>query len=202
MNWIPKEITGLKIYSTEPDGNCFFKSIQIILQSIGITKSISYLRQVVATPVLDPTDHITNETIKNWIYLYQSAMKEGDYQLLEEYKHMRGVPTNSSYVNDDQRLILYKNMMTPEYWGEQHACRIIEEQTQMRFLIFNGDTKHPQLTWYQSSHFKPTHFCFLYLTRQHYMPVSWQGKFIFKWEELSFDIQKFFSEAYKPIKKT
>jgi hypothetical protein len=202
MNWIPPTITGLKIYPTASDGHCFFKSIQIILQSIGIHKTIKDLREIVATPILNPYDIITNETIKNWIELYYFALIEHDIQLLDEYKHMKGVlnQNENHHINSKQRTIIYKNMLTSEYWGEQHACRIIEEQTQMRFLIFNGDMKKPQLTWYQSHLFKPTHFCFLFLLGQHYMPVSWHNKFIFTWEELSNDLQYFFTQAYKPIK--
>ena len=207
MNWIPRTITDLKIHPTLSNGDCFFESIQIILQSIGINKSIKNLREIVAIPVLNPQDFITNETIKNWAEIYQSAKAEKDLQLIDEYNHLKNVDISYHDVNGQkikiinlqQRLILYKNMQSSEYWGEQHACRIIEEQTQMRFLIFNGDIKKPQLTWYHSESFKPTHFCFLFLIGQHYMPVSWKNKFIFSWKELSTDLQKFFTSAYKSI---
>ena len=200
--WIPKNIKNLRFHLVPADGNCFFKSIQIILKSIGIDKSVSELRQIVAYPILKTDDFLIEATILNWKELYLNALQEGDWMLLEEYKHVKNVfnpNLKERLITLDQRKKLYHNMLSNQYWGEQHACRIIEEQTQLRFLIFNGDTKKPQLTWYQSSTFNPTHYCMLFVGGQHYMPVSWNNKFIFKWEELSNEIQLFFSQAYKTI---
>ena len=202
MSWIPKELENLRLHETEQNGNCFFSSVQIILKSVGVETTVSYLRHVVAEPVLKNIDDpMIAETIKSWAEIYMSAIKENNLLLINEYKHMRDVIKRKNnniqeglYVSQHQ---LYKNMLSSEYWGEQHACRIIEEQTQMGFLVFNGDIQGPQITWHHSSNFHPTHYCMLYLAGQHYMPVSWNNKFIFKWNELTLAIQTFFKQQFK-----
>ena len=185
------------LHQSSSDGNCFFESIRIILETVGIQRSIEQLRHVVAKPVLDPRDDIVNMTIKNWWDLYSGGKKENNRMLMEEYKHMRNLPDDVEFpLSDENRKILFDTMLTRHYWGEQHACRIIEEQTQMRFLVFSGDMQRPSLTWYHSKAFKPTHYCFLMNSNQHYMPVSFQNKFIFKWDEIPYEVQAFFSKAY------
>lgn len=186
-----------ELHKSSSDGNCFFESIRIILETVGIQRSIEQLRHVVAKPVLDPRDDIVNMTIKNWWDLYSGGKKENNRMLMEEYKHMRNLPDDvQTPLSDENRKILFDMMLTRHYWGEHHACRIIEEQTQMRFLIFSGDIQNPSLNWYHSKSFKPTHYCFLFNSNQHYMPVSFRNKFIFKWDEIPYEIQAFFSKAY------
>lgn len=120
---------------------------------------------------------------------------------MEEYKHMRGLEDATYPLNEDQRKLLYNNMMTPLFWGESNSARIIEEATQMRLLIFDGDSKKPSLNWFHSIKYKPTHYCFLWLSGHHYMPVSWKNQFIYKWEDLSYEIQYFFTQAYTKPKE-
>jgi hypothetical protein len=204
--WVFKEMGPLarlfEVHSSSSDGNCFFESIRMILETTGIHRTIEQLRQVVAKPVLDPRNEIVNKTIQNWLELYQGAKKENDRMLMEEYKHMSPLADDVTLpLKESNRQLLYQSMLTRYYWGEQHACRIIEEQTQMRFLVFSGDTQRPSLTWYHSTAFKPTHYCFLFNAQQHYMPVSFQGQFIFKWEEIPYEVQLFFSKAYVTPKK-
>jgi hypothetical protein len=198
-SWIQHIISGFQLYATTPDGNCFFKSLQIILDSIELPLTIENLRYIVAKPVLEDSNEIVNKTLKTWLELYQGAIKEKDYQLMEEYKHMRGLEDVSIPLTSEQKQHLYRNMMTSIYWAEQHAIRMMEEHFQLRFLIFNEDLKAPQLSWYHSEQFKPTHYCFLYLSNQHYMPVSFRDKFIYVWKNLPYEVQLFFTRAYKPI---
>jgi hypothetical protein len=197
-HWISDELFGFETYESDKDGDCFFSSIETILNSIGIKYSCSALRKIVAQTVLNVHDHITNTTIKSWLELYQGAVKEQDYTLIEEYKHCNGLETSTFPLTTRERNRLYANMLRKDlYWGEAHACRIIEETLRLRFLIFNNDVFTPQITWYHSVGFKPAGYCFLLLGSLHYMPVSLFRKFIFDWEEIPFKTQVFFTKAYK-----
>jgi len=200
-NWISNTISDLHVYESAANGDCFFSSIQTILSTLGIHRSIDQLRHIVARTVLDDKDEIINKTIRSWLQLYQEARKERDFVLAEEYKHMRGLENATYPLNEEQRKLLYNNMMTPLFWGESNSARIIEEATQMRLLIFNGDFKKPSLNWFHSTKFKPTHYCFLWLSGHHYMPVSWKNQFIYDWKDLSYEIQYFFTQAYTKPKE-
>ena len=197
MEHIPQTCNDFIIHSTPPDGNCFFKSIQIILNSVNMQRTILQLRHIVGKNVLNENDEFTNKTIKSWLELYQAAYKERNMLLLEEYRHLKGLEETNFPLEQKERKILYDNMMTSDFWGEEDSLRIIEQQTQMRLLIFNGDLKKPALSWYHSINFKPSHYCFLYLSRQHYSPISYKGRFIFKWEDLPYEVKYFFTQAYK-----
>lgn len=184
-------------HASSGDGHCFFQSIRTILASVGLDRSIDQLRRVVAQPVLKADDAIVNLTIQNWLELYRGALQEQDVHLLEEYRHMAPLAQAQWPLTPEDRRRLYDTMLTNQYWGEHHACRIVEEQTQMRFLIFCHDVAQPQLTWYHSTSFRPTHYCFLLLYHQHYMPVSFRGRFVFRWDEIPPAVQAFFSQAYR-----
>ena len=200
-DWIPEHLSSdLQIYETASNGDCFFRSIQIILASVNIPVSISDLRHIVAKPVLDEKDQIVNMTMNEWLTLYQDAYKEKNKALMDEYKHLAGLEKSTLPLTWQDRQVLFYNMLHSSFWGEQHCCRIIEEQTQMRFLIFNGDMEMPQVTWYHSKDFAPKSYCLLYLHHNHYRPVSWRGQFVFDWEQLSLEMRVFFSQAY--IKKS
>ena len=112
---------------------------------------------------------------------------------------MKGLEQAKWPLSTEERHILYRNMLSNNYYGEQHATRIIEEKLQIRFLIFNGDLEIPQLSWFQAEPYHPTHYCFLYLAHLHYNPVSFSGLFVWKWEDLPLDIQFFFSKAYSHV---
>ncbi len=186
-----------RVHPSSADGNCFFDSIRCILESMRIRQSIEELRDIVAKPVLDDNNSTVTNTVASWLELYEGAAREADRNLLQEYGHVEGVTLP---LNADTRQHLYSVMKTPRYWGEQHACRMIEERFQIRFLIFNCDILAPQINQYYTSSYKPTHFCFLYLNRQHYEPVSFRGVFLFEWKDIPHAIQLFFSRAYSSTK--
>ena len=187
----------MRVYDISPDGHCLFRSVQKILESIGVQRTLYELRRVVADTVLDEKDHVTNETIQSWLELYKGAATEKDFYLMNEYRHMYALREAAWPLCTENRELLWQSMLTSQYWGEHHACRIIEEQTQMRLLIINGDLKTPSLVWYHSSQYKPTHYAIVFLSGQHYSPVSIDGKFIFKWTEVPTTVQLFMSQAYK-----
>ena len=199
--WLQKPLgadyRNFRMYDIAPDGHCLFRTLQMILSSIGIDRTLYELRRVVADTVLDPKDEVTNETIKTWLELYKGASKEKDHYLMNEYRHMYVLRNAEWPLNQSDRELLWQSMLTSQYWGEHHACRIMEEQTQMRLLVINGDLKRPSLVWYHSGQYKPTHYAVVYLSGQHYNPISINGRFIFKWKEIPTSLQTFISQAYK-----
>ena len=187
-----------RVHPSSADGNCFFDSIRIILESRKDYLTIEELRDIVAKPVLDENNATVTNTISFWLEVYDGAVKERDRNLLQEYGHVDGITLP---LQTEARRHLYMVMKTPRYWGEQHACRMIEERFQIRFLIFNCDISAPQVNqYYTSSSYKPTHFCFLNLYQQHYEPVSFRGVFLFDWKDIPHSVQLFFSRAYSATK--
>lgn len=193
---LDKYYEHFKVHQTVPDGNCLFESVQIILQSVGIHRTIEQLRRIVSLPVLKGTDRITEESILYWLEIYQNAYKNKDLSLLEEFKHMRGLEESEKPLGDKDRGRLYENMMTCSYWGEQHSVRILEQNSKIRFIIFNGDFKGPQLSWNYDQNFQPKHYSFFYLNKSHYSPVSFYNRFIFKWNELPLVVQEYVSSSF------
>lgn len=191
-----RDVLGLRVHPSSGNGDCLFDSVRQILASIGLPCSVGSLREAVARPVLEEKDEVVNRTIDNWMQLYRGALQERDLQLEDEYRHMRPVHEAPLPLSPEHRQQLYDVMLTEHYWGEQHACRILEESHQMRFIIFCEDIQAPQLTWYHSNQFKPIRYCFLYLRHQHYMPVSWNQRFVFRWDEIPYALQAFVTKAY------
>lgn len=178
-----------------PDGHCFFSSVRNILLSVDCDCSIMNIRHAVARGMLDDSNSVVNDTIQNWLTLYKEAIKEKNGSLIEEFKHMEGLELAKWPLTTEERQRLYVNMMTKLYYGEQHATRVVEEKLQVRFLIFNGDLKRPQINFGHGKSYAPTHYCFLYLSHIHYNPVLYKNKFVWKWEELSYQVQSFFHQA-------
>lgn len=190
----------MSMYDVPGDGDCLFKSVQIILASIGQIKSINELRQIVASPVLNEQDEMTNKTIENWIKLYHDALAEENIQLLVEYRHVACVGNDKDItlpLTMENRKKLYFAMLEKSYWGEQHACRVLEEYFKMRFLIIHDDIKRPSICWYHTPGFTQQMFGVLYLSGQHYSPVSINEQFIYKWDEFPLDVAHFFAKAYE-----
>lgn len=188
----------MRTYQTKPDGNCLFESIHMILKSVGIHRTVKELRQIAAAPVLDENDQITNKIIREWLEIAQSIFttEDRDWQLVIEYKHLFNLAKSSWPLSRQQRLGLYNAMLDSSFWGEHHCLRVFEEQTQIRFLIIQDSTKAPILTWEHSTNFQQHSFSILFLRGQHYTPVSIDGRFVFAWNEIPVDVQKFFSTGY------
>jgi len=192
----PDSYLSMKLYEIAMDGNCLFKSLQVILASAGLQYSVEELRRVVADPVLNEQDQLTNNTIAMWLELVKGAYQENDQVLMNEYRHVAPLHQATWPLNTQQRQVLWHQMLKNSYWGEQHACRIFEEQTQMRILFIQGDNERPNLCWYHSKKFDPTHYVILYLNGQHYNPVSINDTFIFEWKDVPEDMKRFMFKAY------
>jgi hypothetical protein len=192
----PSEIAlNFKIYRSDENGNCFFDSVRIIQSQTYPHITIGQLRALVASPVRDISNVIVTETLHNWIELYQGAEREKDIDLIREFQHVSDVTLP---LTDRGRQHIFDMMMKSSYWGEQHACRIIEETFNIRFLIFDGDSEASQVNQYYSKSYGRNHlssldYCFLYKHNHHFMPISYKDKFKWKWENLPREVQLFFS---------
>lgn len=197
-----------RIHWVRADGNCFFDSVRVILHSIRMFTTVKELRQHVAEPLVQAQDELTRETLINWLQIYQGACREHDAILLQQFAFLKGLehvhPSLELTREEQQRL--YEQMTDehqPLYWGEQHAMRIIEESTGLRFLIISDQTVNPHqpqvtcsLSWYHSPEYKPKAYAILYLQHEHYMPVSLNTQFVFAWRDLPLDFQRFVRTGY------
>lgn len=185
---LPHSYPHMLMHSASSDGNCFFASVQRILKSVGINLSILYLRRAVADCVLDKNNETANNTIRMWVDLARDALREGDATLLNEYRHVLPIVGYANPLCTESRVKLWQTMLTPAYWGEEFACRVVEEQLQMRFIII-GEGKVSQ-TWNDRT-LPVLSYAILYLSNQHYNPVSLYGYFVFANTDLPYDVRRF-----------
>ena len=186
----------MRICQTNSDGDCLFHSVKIILDSVGIHKTIKDLRHICAYPVKNPEDNTTNLTIQTWLEIFQGAYKEKDFLVMHDYQHMADLKDAKWPLTTEDREKLYLAMQKKTFWGEQHCIRVIEEQTQMRFVIFQHETQKPSFMWHHSKNYQQTSFCFLFLSGAHYNPISIHGRYVFEWEKIPYDVQEFLSTGY------
>lgn len=175
-------------------GDCLFDSIRIILQSIGLDYTLKHLRSVVAYPVLDVHDKETNATIDTWLALYKQACKEKNKKLHEEYKFISSLENAKIPLSKKHREELYKAMMLPDYWGDDHAIRILEERLNVRFLTLhdNGVGQFP-LDHSKESRFNPEHIALLFQTQNCYMPLSYNSQYVFRRDTVPETIRRLFT---------
>jgi hypothetical protein len=214
----PKTYQIAHTYSVLSNGDCFFDSIRVILKSLGINKTIQDWRGIVARPMITQEDPLAQNTLTEWLELYQGAFRAHDKELLREFQHLRGLETAKMPLNLSQKNLLYQQMTQtnpPLYWGDQHAMRIIEEYTGLRFLVISDlttDSRSPKVTpslyWYHSCGYSPRAYAILYQPSQHYQPVSLQcpssifslhdttSHFVFSWDDLPLDFRRFMSQGY------
>jgi hypothetical protein len=139
---------GWKVHTTHANGDCFFKSLQLALRTIGNYYDILDLRHHVAKRVLDPNDLEMNYVIQTWCEIYRAAESSGDIDLIREVQHV-GCIAKSNVGNDfsgHERLQLYKSMMSKLYWADENTIRTLERALRLRFLIFDAENNvgfHP-----------------------------------------------------------
>lgn len=176
----------LAVHPTINNGDCLFDSIRIVLnRSANLNISCAYIRSVVARSLLEKNNSNVSNTLHYWYSLYHDLRKEGSPELYE-YAFMSPVwkqpwPLDASIIQ-----AISDRMTVPSlYWGEQYALYIIEQQLQIRFIIFNiipttGIRIHSSLDHTPDKDtYKPTHYIFLLLQSHHYQPLSFENHYIF-----------------------
>jgi len=191
----------VEICETPGDGNCFFYALCRALNSAGLSCTIQDLRHLVASRVLNENDESTTFAISTWIILYRDALKESDYRLLSEYKHVQDI-ANESTLNIQSRTQLYRSIMSPDYWGDEFAIRTLEDLLRLTILIWNKDMQSPMHTRTFSEikernlgGFRKIHWYILLLfspSSRHYEGLSVNSQMIFTFATLPSQIKTSF----------
>lgn len=134
-----------KMPKTKADGNCFFESVALSLEyHYNIRKSITHLRNLVATRFLRFDDQEANQTLSTWLELANSSPK------LDEIQHVRGFPKTPLQVETanvalqkyiftpEQRLWIYGQIMKSSFWGEEFSLKTLELFLGISFVVFDG----------------------------------------------------------------
>jgi hypothetical protein len=187
---------GWKVHTTHANGDCFFKSLQLALRTIGNYYDILDLRHHVAKRVLDPNDLEMNYVIQTWCEIYRAAESSGDTDLIREVQHVQCI-AKSNVGNDlsgHERLQLYKSMMSKLYWADENTIRTLERALRLRFLIFDAENNvgfHPVT---QKESFPGDIYIILHFYGSHYSPFSKNGRMVFLREMLPPEIRWIFQK--------
>lgn len=137
------------------DGNCLFSSIAVALKPFG-TKS-SFLRKQVAKSVLSEHPLLT-AACSQWKIL---ASHDDDFSFY------RPLAKATLPLSKDNRLKLFRIMMSSDFWGEHYSLKVLSEIMQINFVVF---TRNKTWTKFESNPKMPLAI-FLQMENQHYSPV-------------------------------
>jgi hypothetical protein len=201
------DFTKWKTCKVAAQGDCLFDSIRIALESIQYKYTIGDLRHAVAKRILDTTDQEMSETIKTWIEIYKAVEENtkdsgGFSEDLMEWSQVSDTDavasvTNSKVISNKDRLVIYNNMMTSSFWGEETTIRSLERALHARFLILHVNEKLEILPMQPTTNAKTFPYCvfiLLILNGNHYQPMSHNGKFVFLRDTLPNDAKEIFRE--------
>lgn len=191
------------VVRTRANGDCLFDSVSHCLNSIGLSFSPHYLRQVVAYSILDVQSATAKNIVQQWYQLYHQLMSpDGDKSLLREYAFMQPAHHQPLPLSLSTLSLISRQMMQPAlYWGEEYALRVFERQLQVRFLIWeqvegNRFRLHTPLDHNDlRGDYRPTHYILLYLQQKHYQPLSYSGQYVFTPHSLPSSLQTMMQEA-------
>jgi len=142
-NEIFKKENNLSLIKTIPDGDCFFESVKIALDSINNKYTIQELRHEVAKRTMDLEDEEMDITMKGWMmeYPYYPFVKEiaklFQVDKVKDNEASRVVFLNSMSLDIISRKYIYNIMMTKRYWGDDTSLRTLERTLNAQFLIFS-----------------------------------------------------------------
>lgn len=193
-----QECNKFRIHETVKDGDCLFDSVRQMLNSVKVHYPTNYLRRVVAESLLLPQYYGVIET---WYSLYKELLKENNVRMLNEYAFLQPLSNAKDTIFSQSTIWQVSQAMMNRglYWGEEHALRVLEDQLQIRFLIFettsSSSTRKTLRLHYPLDHFTssststttnkaPSHYLILYLTHNHYQPISYDHKFVFPVQDL------------------
>ena len=128
----------------QADGDCLCASVQKALQSIGESYEISDLRNAVAERVLDPKDSEMRKIVQTWIFLYRHEIRDANNLKRSDYSHVAGASTGNktgANLTEKDKDIIYRNMMSKSFWGEEVALSTLQRALECRFLIISYDNQ-------------------------------------------------------------
>ena len=119
-------------------------------------------------------------------------------QILDEYKHMKGVDTLEKFV---------KILKTCSFWADTWAISTIERILNIKFVLlskhaYNGEDFDNVLNCGQlndsflenQGDFKPDYYIMVEYTGDHYKLIGYKKKMIFTFREIPFDVKKLITE--------
>ena len=125
-------------------GDCLFAAVQHALDDTDT--SIQDLRRMVTAPILAGTDRFTEATIEQWVLMYREAALQPAVSdahaaadsCMEEVQHVRCVARESLPLTEEARQRLADTMLSPRYWGDEFALRVMQEALRVRMLVWQG----------------------------------------------------------------
>lgn len=168
------------------DGDCLFSSISEILNrmspehktivqsymaSIGLTvptvdllaKNPDLVRLLSVCSVRTDSPVVKN-IISTWRVLYANALREGNRELLTEYRHMsclNGVTEEE--LSPVHLSALFSSMRQKStYWGNEFDLRMLEEYLGVHFIVVSNEGKVQYMPMEHEPAFEPNLFCLLY----------------------------------------
>lgn len=178
-----------KLIRTQPNGNCLFESIHHILKSIGQTRSVATLRQIVANSILDETNKEANDALQFWHSLVQTTSDNSVEQL--HVRHMLSVKHKPWPLTREDRQQVALAMLRPDYWGDEYCIRLFESGLKCRLCVFWFDPHSLELGVNHLSRETPLeteYVAFLWhnVGVAHYQPLIFSpvASFVFLWQNL------------------
>lgn len=192
----PAESAKFSLSETLKNGDSLFASVKIILESIGTFYTINHLRRVVAYPVLNTHDKETNDSIRTWLSLIQQAKADKNKELMEHCSHLKPFQDAKYPLSPKQRKELYACLLKRSYAGDEHALRVLESQLQVRFLVLDGTycTARYPVVHAPERQFRPQYCAMLYAESGHYSPISYNGQFVWRLDQLPTSVRFLFRQ--------
>lgn len=124
-NWVGHffKDTRFKIVETIAQGDCFFDSVRLGLETDGEKITIKQLRQF----LVDSVNESQLDTFKN---LYLGAQLMGDQAMINEFGFMSGVESLSD---------LKKRLKHPNFWANSWAIGVVEKSLNIKVLILSEE---------------------------------------------------------------
>lgn len=169
-----------------PDGDCLFSCVAQILHrmppahkaavqahmtAIGLTvPTVELLAQnpdmvrLLSVSSIRTDSPMVKNVIATWRVLYANAYREGDRDMLTEYRHMsclHGV-TDEELKPVHLSALLASMRQKSTYWGNEFDLRMLEEYLGVHFIVVSNEGKVQYLAMEHDPGFEPHLFCLLY----------------------------------------
>lgn len=178
-----------RLKKTNPNGDCFFESISIMLNSVNYNITTSQVRKVVADSILLQTDY-SNHAIQNWLEIFNAT---DDLDIQREMAFMYVLETTSWPLPKEDLYRLSDALNDKNlYWGDQYAVNVVSTQTKLKICVICYTRGN--LSGF-SSHGDNNLCALLFLNTEvpHYDIFKFDGKYVFPFDTLPKNIQNLFN---------
>lgn len=163
------------------DGNCFYESMAMVMQSAGIHCDQQVLREVVARTVLNQDDAQVTAAISTWMVMLRDAVREQDASLIQQYPQVRDVYQEEA-VTPHVRQLIYRRMLESSFWANEYVLDVLQRKLKVLIVVV---PRHEAPWWTFADKQEPfDYFTVLSLRHQHYEPMSFENRFLFNIADL------------------